>query len=116
MFDLSGLRKVNSRHSHLTGDEVLLKVVGLLKESFQSADLIVRYGGDEFLLVFPDPEEPVDELKNRLADVVNRWNRETDLISVEVGINAAVSTWEHGQGKEVKGLLLEVEKRISSRS
>lgn len=113
MFDLSGLREVNNRHSHLTGDEVLIEIAGLLKENFQSADLIVRYGDDEFLLLFPDSEVPADELKDQLVDLVNQWNRETDLISVEVGVDAVVSRWEYGQGEDVKDLLHDAERELS---
>jgi diguanylate cyclase (GGDEF)-like protein/putative nucleotidyltransferase with HDIG domain len=115
MFDLSGLREVNSRHSHLTGDEVLIEIAGILKENFSSADLIVRYGDDEFLLVFPDSDETGDELEDRLKGAVTRWNSETNLISVEIGVEAVVLQWEHGQGKEIKDLLHDAERELSPR-
>ena len=115
MFDLSGLREVNNRHSHLTGDEVLIEIAGLLKENFQSADLIVRYGDDEFLLLFPDPDETADELEERLVEAVNRWNRETGLISVEIGVDVTVARWQPGQGAEIKDLLHRAEKDLDTK-
>ncbi|MFP4202542.1 MAG: HD domain-containing phosphohydrolase [Candidatus Acetothermia bacterium] len=115
MFDLSGFKEVNSRHSHLKGDEVLIEIAGLLKENFPAADLIVRYGNDEFLLVFPELEESATVLKDRLTDLVDSWNRETDLISVELGVDAAVSTWEGGEGAEIKDLLHRTEKELDTK-
>lgn len=115
MFDLSGLREVNNRHSHLTRDEVLIEIAGLLNENFQSADLIVRYDDDEFLLVFLDSDEPPGELTERLSELVEQWNRDTGLTSVEVGVDAVASRWEYGQGKEVKDLLHDAERELSPR-
>ena len=51
LIDLDRFKKVNDAYGHLYGDEVLLLFSGLMKQSFRSTDLLVRYGGEEFVVV-----------------------------------------------------------------
>lgn len=52
--DVDGLKAVNDRHGHAAGDERLRETVAALRDRLRSYDLIVRYGGDEFLCVLTD--------------------------------------------------------------
>ena len=51
MLDIDHFKNVNDTHGHLTGDEVLRAVSGVIRNSLRSADFCGRYGGEEFLLV-----------------------------------------------------------------
>jgi len=50
-FDLDGFKKINDEHGHSAGDHCLQLFAAALKESFRPNDHVVRYGGDEFLVV-----------------------------------------------------------------
>lgn len=52
--DVDGLKKVNDTEGHSAGDRLLRDTVATLRERLRSYDLIVRYGGDEFLCVLTD--------------------------------------------------------------
>ena len=52
--DVDGLKAVNDRDGHAAGDERLRETVAALRERLRSYDLVVRYGGDEFLCVLTD--------------------------------------------------------------
>lgn len=51
MIDLDGFKAINDTHGHDAGDQVLLQVRDILKHCCRSADIISRWGGDEFLIL-----------------------------------------------------------------
>lgn len=54
--DLDHFKSVNDRHGHLAGDALLKHVAEELAASIRSTDALGRYGGEEFLLVFPETD------------------------------------------------------------
>jgi diguanylate cyclase (GGDEF)-like protein len=54
MFDLDHFKRVNDELGHQTGDEVLQKVAEFLRSETRSADILGRYGGEEFAALLPE--------------------------------------------------------------
>ena len=52
--DVDGLKAVNDRDGHAAGDERLRATVAAMRERLRSYDLVIRYGGDEFVCVLAD--------------------------------------------------------------
>lgn len=52
--DLDFFKKVNDQYSHAVGDEVLRSVAAVLREGCRAVDTVGRYGGEEFVFVFPE--------------------------------------------------------------
>jgi diguanylate cyclase (GGDEF)-like protein len=51
MIDLDGFKLVNDSHGHHAGDEVLLDVKDLLLQCCRTSDVVIRWGGDEFMVI-----------------------------------------------------------------
>lgn len=52
--DLDHFKQVNDRYGHAAGDAVLVALAQRLKDNLRAADLIARWGGEEFLIAMPD--------------------------------------------------------------
>src|SRR5260221_4564205 len=91
MLDIDGFRAVNSNFGHQTGDEILVDVAQILKNNFRGADLLFRYGGDEFLVVMPETSEEQAEIAvRRLLRGVESWNV-TGKRGFELQMNCAIT-------------------------
>lgn len=51
MIDLDGFKKINDTYGHAAGDRALVQVRDVLRTSTRESDIIIRWGGDEFLIV-----------------------------------------------------------------
>lgn len=54
MMDFDGFKEINDNHGHVMGDEVLRTFSRISKKNVRDTDIIGRYGGEEFIFVFPD--------------------------------------------------------------
>ena len=56
MLDLDNFKKLNDTHGHAAGDEALIHLVRIVKQTLRSIDVIARYGGEEFVIIMPETQ------------------------------------------------------------
>lgn len=71
LIDLNRFKEINDTYGHLVGDKVLVYVALKLKES---GGRVVRYGGDEFLLIF-DHSQTLDDIDMKMKKMLSFWDK-----------------------------------------
>ncbi len=73
MVDVDHFKRVNDHHGHAAGDRVLVEVARRLGAAMRGADLVARWGGEEFLVFAPDVDGPeLDQLAERVRLAMNQ--------------------------------------------
>lgn len=67
MLDLDHFKRINDTYGHLAGDAALSRAAQAIRSAIRTGDELVRYGGDEFLLLFHDM--PRNVLKKKLESI-----------------------------------------------
>jgi diguanylate cyclase (GGDEF)-like protein len=65
--DVDGLKQVNDTAGHLAGDALLIAVADSLRACLRSYDLIMRFGGDEFVCALPNAS--LEQVRGRFGEV-----------------------------------------------
>lgn len=71
LIDIDHFKEINDTYGHQVGDSVLKELVGILKENSRETDILTRYGGEEFAIIYPcTPKSGVLTQVERLREVV----------------------------------------------
>ncbi len=88
--DINGLKEVNDTLGHSYGDELILTVTDTINQTIRESDIIIRMGGDEFLIVLSKVEKAIAEtIWTRITELfgnINAMDNRKYLISVSHGI------------------------------
>ncbi len=87
--DMDGLKWINDTLGHKEGDNAIIEVAMVLKETFRSSDIIARMGGDEFAVLAIDTTEVNSEIfTGRLQSLIDAHNNQENRnykLSISVG-------------------------------
>jgi len=91
--DVDNFKGYNDRNGHLAGDAVLQRIAAALRDGLRAGDAVYRYGGDEFLVLFPEQSaaegaramDRVRSLVEALA-IARSSDRPDDVVTISAGV------------------------------
>lgn len=92
--DIDHFKRVNDEFGHAVGDSVLVAIAEILEKYTRSTDVVIRLGGEEFLLLFPDGDEnSAYSAANKICDTISSTQFESLppdwRVTVSIGLAAS---------------------------
>ncbi|KAB7889307.1 sensor domain-containing diguanylate cyclase [Poseidonibacter ostreae] len=101
IFDIDNFKKINDEFGHLVGDKVLIEVANIFKSTFRNSDILVRWGGDEFVALLPKiKEEKAYRLTKKLSQNINNNETLFNLLKQKITISVGLHSKKDETSKE----------------
>jgi len=103
--DLDNLKRINDEFDHEEGDKAIAQMANLFQSILREVDIIIRMGGDEFLLVFPDSSlKEIPIIEKRLYAKLARKNRVSNK-PYKIGFSIGFSCYNSEHPKSIEDLM-----------
>lgn len=100
--DVDNFKEINDKYGHEQGDSVLRRIARVLKDSFRDTDYIVRFGGDEFIVIMTGVGSQNTGVVSKKLDRINEIlssGKEKPVVTVSIGVTLS----KHGFTEELLG-------------
>ncbi|MEE8201795.1 MAG: GGDEF domain-containing protein [Candidatus Acidoferrales bacterium] len=109
--DLDRFKEINDRFGHLMGDFVLAEVGQILRSCVRGSDIIIRYGGDEFVLLLSETDLlGAEVVVNRIHKKVEQWNASNRVARFDLTVSTGISIYS--EGKKATDLIAEADRQM----
>ncbi|UCF09870.1 MAG: PAS domain S-box protein [Candidatus Bipolaricaulota bacterium] len=114
MIDVDRLKEINDTHGHQVGDRVLRDVAGILQASVRDIDTVVRYGGDEFLVVLPETGGVAEAAAGHIRSALAEWSRTRgeSLVGFPLTLAIGLARLRAGEERPIQAVLAEADRRM----
>lgn len=94
MIDIDRIKDINDRFGHVCGDKVIRDLSEIFKSLTRETDISARWGGEEFVLIFPEMDNEVaftlaERLRNEIRNTILMWEGN----EIQVTISVSVTTY-----------------------
>lgn len=100
VIDIDNFKFVNDQYGHIVGDQVIIMIAEQLKHNVRASDLIVRYGGDEFLVVIENiqldaAKQIAESIRLEISKQAIEISRSGEqlFVSVSIGVATGAESW-----------------------
>ncbi len=111
LLDLNRFKTVNDVYGHAVGDQVLIRIAETLAQAVRQSDMAARFGGDEFILLFPE------STRAEAVEILDRLRSVSIFVPDRAGSRARISfswglaAWPH-DGEDTEKLLQVADRRL----
>ncbi|MCK4807757.1 MAG: GGDEF domain-containing protein, partial [Candidatus Aegiribacteria sp.] len=112
MVDIDNFKEINDLYGHLTGDKILREVASYLAESIRETDYLIRYGGDEFLMILIEAGQTAVIVRDRIINGSKLAEKTIHLIGSPVTLSIGQSHWDSKSGISIRETLAEADSRM----
>ncbi len=115
MFDIDHFKRINDTYGHQAGDFVLAKFASILKSGFREEDVVMRYGGEEFLcglsnLIECDAHSRAEQVRKAVEATEFKWKNTSIKITVSCGISGFDASKE--EDKSIEEIIKEADEKL----
>ncbi len=108
MCDIDHFKKFNDTHGHDCGDFVLVEISRLIKKSIRKQDYVGRWGGEEFLMIYPETEIDggkivTEKVRSMIENTVYNFS------NIALGVTATFGVAVYSRGKSIDSVIKEAD-------
>lgn len=90
MLDIDHFKVVNDTYGHIVGDKIIVSITKTINSAIREGDVLIRYGGEEFLCVLPganlhDSQLIAERIRIMVGDSILKWNDQEIKVTVSLG-------------------------------
>jgi diguanylate cyclase (GGDEF)-like protein/PAS domain S-box-containing protein len=112
MIDVNHLKEANDRFGHATGDAILKIVADVLVQTVRESDIVVRYGGDEFLVLLIETDGETEIVRDRIQEGMQARMQIERSLNLPTSLAIGIAHWTPQEGQSIESVLSEADRAM----